>query len=98
MWAGPAFSTGYALTAASSSRRHASTSGSSGILDSVEAPLARNAFQLGRAALGERDPGSGDEVAHGLRDEHLAGRRARGDARADGDGDPGDLPVVHLAF
>jgi len=42
------------------------------------------------AAVGELDAGSGDEVLHGVRHEHLAGSSNRGDARARVDGDPSD--------
>ena len=53
--------------------------------DGVERPASRDALQVVLAALGEPQSGAGDEIAHGARDQHLAGLGEGGDARADVD-------------
>jgi hypothetical protein len=50
------------------------------------------------ASIVEADLRSGDEVADGLRDEHLARSGMRRDPGADVDGEPGDLALVELAL
>src|SRR5207247_756619 len=70
--------------------RDAARASGSSVRDGIEPPLARNALQLGRPAILERNPRAGDEVLHRLRDEHLAGRHLRGHPRADRDSDPRD--------
>ena len=66
--------------------------------DRVELPLAGHALELVDAAVVEVDAGAGDEILDGARDEHLARPGLRGDARADVDGDAGDLVVAELAL
>src|SRR5919197_3887134 len=64
----------------------------------IEPPRAGDALQLVLAALLEVDPGAGDEVANGARDEHLARPGERRHARAGVHGDPAHLPVRQLAL
>jgi hypothetical protein len=46
-----------------------------------------------RAAILELDPGAGDEIIHGLRDEHLPRPGRRGGPGADVDCQAGELPT-----
>src|ERR1044072_9823603 len=55
--------------------------GSGPSADAEQAPLARDAAQFARAAVGEVDPRPGHEVLDGARDEHLAGVRCAHHAR-----------------
>src|ERR1051325_8392274 len=64
----------------------------------VQPPLAGHALQRGRPAILELEPRAGNEIAHGARDEHLSRARLTGDARADVDGDAGQLVADDLAF
>ena len=50
------------------------------------------------AALVELKARAGDEILHRLRDEHFSPARQSRDARADRDGDAGDLALVQLAL
>ena len=50
------------------------------------------------AAGVEFEPGPGDEILDRARDEHLARRGKRGDARADMKRDPGQSPEQQLAL
>src|SRR5687767_361049 len=73
--------------------------GSGGRLgDGEKPPLARHALQLGRAAVGELDPGADDEVLDGARDEHLTGLRAGADSRADVDRHAANVVAAALAL
>ena len=51
--------------------------------DREQAPFAGDAGKRPAPAVGELEPGAGDEVADGLRHEHLAGRGLSGDAGGD---------------
>ena len=51
-----------------------------------------------RAALGEGEARAGDQVAHRLRHDDLAGLGLAGDARADVDRDAAELLTDDLAF
>lgn len=63
---------------------------------SVEVPAAGNALQLVLASGLERDPRSGDEILHGLRDEDL-GRSCKGShSCADVDRDPLDFTAGNV--
>src|SRR5262249_27219847 len=64
----------------------------------VQPPLAPDALQLVATAVLEVDAGAGDELPDRARDEDLARRRVRRDARADMHGDSGHLCVDHLAL
>ena len=61
-------------------------------------PQAGDALQLVRPAIVEGEPGTGDEVANGLRDEDLARPGLRGDPGTDRDSDSRDLSVEQLAL
>src|SRR5438477_4237938 len=50
------------------------------------------------AAVVEGEPGAGDEILDGLRDEHLARPGERGDPCPGVDGDAADLRPVELTF
>jgi hypothetical protein len=67
-------------------------------LDGVEAPVARNAFQLVLAAILEPQSRACDEVPDGARHEHFSGSCLCRDPCADVDCDPGDLAVDELAL
>jgi hypothetical protein len=43
-----------------------------GLLDAVDVPWLRNALEVVNTAIGEREPGTGDEIDDGPRDENLA--------------------------
>src|SRR4029453_19483257 len=56
------------------------------------------ALELRDAPVAEPDPRAGDEILHGVRDEHFARRGLLRDSRADVNGNSTDLSVHHLAF
>src|SRR5436309_6079915 len=76
--------------------RRSSGSGSAGYR--IEPPLPGHPLELARPAVFEAEAGAGDEILDGPRDEDLAGRRRRGDSRADVHGDTGDLLARDFAF
>ncbi len=63
-----------------------------------QVPLAGDTFQDMVTAAGEADPGSGDQILHRARYEHLARARQVADPRSDVDGDPREpiAPNLHL--
>src|SRR5690349_9610939 len=66
--------------------------------DGKEAPGVWDPLEFMLPAVIELDPGAGDEVLHGARNEHLAGSRKRRDASADRDRDAFDLAVCDLTL
>ena len=68
------------------------------IRNRVEPPRTGNALELALSSVFELDTGPGNEVLHGLRDEHLSSLRGSGNPGADHHGEPGDLALVQLAF
>src|SRR5262245_33701728 len=73
--------------------RTASMINASRIEHSLQPPLARYAFQLGGAAIDEREPRSCHEILDRLGDEHLAPTGLPSHTRTDRDGDARDLVV-----
>src|SRR5215211_7987391 len=67
-------------------------------VDAVEPPLFANSPELVQAAIVEGQAGACDQILHGLRDEDLAGRGARGHPCAGMDGDACDLAARDLAL
>src|SRR2546421_5060699 len=61
-------------------------------------PFAGDALQCVVAALVELDAGTGNQIAHGARDEHLTRPRERRDAGADVHRDPSEIVAPHLAL
>src|SRR5712664_309313 len=53
-----------------------------------QSPLALDALEDATTALEEAQPRANYEILDGAGGQHLAGRRCRGDARGDVDGDP----------
>ena len=68
------------------------------IRDREQAPLAGDAFELGRAFLLEANPGAGDEILEGARREDLARARLRGYSGSNVHGNSGELLSDHLAL
>jgi hypothetical protein len=66
--------------------------------DGVEPPVIPDTAQFGHATFLEDEPGTGDEIAHRLRDEHFSGCRLGRHARADVNTDSPDLPIHELAL
>ena len=66
--------------------------------DRVEAPLARNAFELSTAPFDKPDAGARDQILDRLRDEYVARSGVRSNACTDRDGNARDLSVHDLAF
>src|SRR5205823_7146036 len=64
----------------------------------VQPPRAGNALELVLTPIEEPHAGPGDEILHGLRDEHLAAFRSGSGAGADHHREAGDLALVQLAF
>jgi len=62
----------------------------------VEPPAAGDALKLMLASVFEAESATGDEILHGLRDEHFGCTGSGSDARADGDGEPPDVVAVKL--
>jgi hypothetical protein len=62
--------------------------------DDVERPLAGNALERTGTKVLELDPRARHQVLHRARDEHRAGSGLGRHARADADGDAGELAVV----
>src|ERR1700722_1389298 len=69
------------------------TSGLQSGLSGEKIPPAGNALEFMRSALGEFQPGAGDEVGHDPRNQDLAGLRLRHDAGSGVDGDAADVAV-----
>ena len=63
---------------------------------SVQPPPTWHAFEFVLAALGEGAPRSGDDLAHGRRDEHLSRCRECRDARTDVHSHAGDIGAARL--
>src|SRR5215218_4420321 len=63
-----------------------------------QAPCPGDALERVLAAIGEVDAGADDEVLDRVRDEHLARRRQRTDARTDVDGESADVVADRLAL
>src|SRR5689334_22001724 len=64
----------------------------------IELPVPGQALERVAPAVVERETGTRHEILDGARHEHLAGRGARGDARADVHGDAAVLVAHHFAF
>src|ERR1700730_11600820 len=62
----------------------------------VDAPAVGYALEFVFAAVDERKARARDEVAHGARDEHLAGTSQGGDTRADVRGDTTDIVATQF--
>jgi hypothetical protein len=69
-----------------------------GASDRVGSPLAGHALEAVEPAILELQAGSGDQVLHGARDQHLTGRRLRRYPGPDVNGDASDLAVHDLAL
>ncbi len=68
------------------------------MFDPVQAPPFRHAFQPVNAAILESDSGLRHQILDGARDQHFAGTRFRGDARADVKRETDHVSPAHLVF
>ena len=68
------------------------------MLDPVQAPSFRHAFELVNAAILEADTRLRHQIPHRARDQNLAGPRFRGDARADVKRQTEHLRPAHSVF
>ena len=64
--------------------------------DRQEAPFASDAGERPAPAIGELEPGAGDEILDRLRDEHLPGGSLGSDAGGDVQSDPAHPPIGDL--
>src|SRR5262249_40494253 len=74
----------------------ASVVSGTGVDDGEQTQLARGAAEDAAAALGELEPGAGDEVIDRLGNKHLAGLSLGGDAGSDVDHGTADAMPFHL--